>query len=122
MTERNPATEQDPAPAEPAADREDPGASPETAGVPEYADDETPGKGRTDDPQRQPMPVDQPIGAEEYGLTAAEARHGEPLDGRLAREEPDVGAEGPPGTMPERAIREAPPPGEPEDPDTDPPE
>ncbi|MCU1601664.1 MAG: hypothetical protein JWO22_2373 [Frankiales bacterium] len=36
-------------------------------------------------------PHDYPLGAEGWGTTAAEQKEGEPLDGRLAREVPDVG-------------------------------
>lgn len=90
MSEINPAAEQQEAPtSEP--ERDDPGASPESAGMPEYADDESPTNRRVDDPQRAAVPADHPVATEEYGLTAAEQRHGEPLAGRLAREEPDVG-------------------------------
>ena len=35
-------------------------------------------------------PRDAPLAADEFGTTAAEMHDGEPLDGRLAREEPDV--------------------------------
>jgi len=38
-------------------------------------------------------PHDQPLAADDFGTTAAEEHDGEPLDGRLAREEPDVLAE-----------------------------
>jgi hypothetical protein len=40
------------------------------------------------------FPPDRPLGAEEYGTTAAEERWDEPLEERLAREEPDVPAAG----------------------------
>src|SRR4051812_6105105 len=35
-------------------------------------------------------PRDAPIAADEFGTTATEMHDGEPLDGRIAREEPDV--------------------------------
>src|SRR3954463_12694600 len=35
-------------------------------------------------------PRDAPIASDEFGTTAAEMHDGEPLDGRIAREEPDV--------------------------------
>jgi hypothetical protein len=35
-------------------------------------------------------PRDAPLAADDFGTTAAEMHDGEPLDGRLAREEPDV--------------------------------
>lgn len=71
-------------------DVDDPAAPPEAEGLPEYADDETPANHAVADPQRQPVPGETPQALEEYGTTAAEARHGESLAGRLAREEPDV--------------------------------
>ena|SRR5437868_4760172 len=39
------------------------------------------------------IPADEPQAVEDYGTTAAEEAAGEPLDGRLARELPDVLAE-----------------------------
>jgi hypothetical protein len=35
-------------------------------------------------------PRDAPLAADEFGTTAAEMHDGEPLDGRIAREEPEV--------------------------------
>jgi Family of unknown function (DUF5709) len=35
-------------------------------------------------------PRDAPLASDEFGTTAAEMHDGEPLDGRIAREEPDV--------------------------------
>jgi hypothetical protein len=50
-----------------------------------------PGKEITGDAQEGIMvPRDRPIAAEEFGTTAYEEEHGEDLDHRLAREEPDV--------------------------------
>lgn len=51
----------------------------------------------TGDPQDD-MPVagERPLGVEEYGTTAREESLGEPLDGRLAREEPDLLETAPP--------------------------
>ena len=46
--------------------------------------------GTSDDPDIEPSnPPDAPRGVEEYGLTAAEEQVGEPLEVRVAREEPD---------------------------------
>jgi len=55
------------------------------------------GKRITGDPQED-MPVagDQPLGVDEYGTTAFEQSLGEPLDGRLAREEPELIETAPP--------------------------
>lgn len=51
----------------------------------------------TGDPQED-MPVagDQPLAVDDYGTTALEESLGEPLDGRLAREEPDLLETAPP--------------------------
>jgi len=57
------------------------------------------GKRVTGDPQDDmPVPGDRPVGVNEFGTTAAEQEAGEPLDLRLAREEPDLlaGAGSPP--------------------------
>lgn len=51
---------------------------------------------RTGDPVEGDMPpLDHPQGAEDWGTTASEQLGPEPLDVRLAREEPDVGVAGP---------------------------
>jgi hypothetical protein len=42
------------------------------------------------------FPPEQPLGADEYGTTPAEEAWDEPLEERIAREEPDVLAAGPP--------------------------
>jgi len=54
-------------------------------------------KRSTGDPQDD-MPVagERPLGVEEYGTTAREESLGEPLDVRLAREEPDLLETAPP--------------------------
>jgi len=56
-----------------------------------------PGKRITGDPQDD-MPVagDVPLAVNDYGTTAREESLGEPLDGRLAREEPDLFETAPP--------------------------
>jgi hypothetical protein len=50
------------------------------------------GKRITGDPQDDMVvpAADRPVAAEDYGTTAAEQRDGEPLDVRIAREEPDM--------------------------------
>ena len=51
------------------------------------------GKRITGDPQDDmPVPGDEPTAVDDFGTTAAEEREGEPLDLRLSREEPDLGA------------------------------
>lgn len=50
----------------------------------------------TGDPQDDvPVPGDRPVAVDDFGTTAAEQRDGEPLDGRLAREEPDLSPDAP---------------------------
>ncbi len=50
---------------------------------------------RTDDPGVADMPMpDEPLGADEWGITEFEERAGEPMDLRLARETPDLGRSG----------------------------
>ena len=49
------------------------------------------GKRITGDPQDDlPVPGDEPTAVDDFGTTAAEQQEGEPLDGRLSREEPDL--------------------------------
>jgi hypothetical protein len=43
-----------------------------------------------DDAYGMEPPRDAPLASDEFGTTAAEMHDGEPLDGRIAREEPDV--------------------------------
>ncbi len=87
----------------------DPAAPPEAEGIPETADDASPRPPDDPDPQQMAMPGDVPVGLDEYGTTAAETRHGEPLSGRLAREEPDT-PEAPQGgariVEPDEGVRE----------------
>ncbi len=45
-----------------------------------------------DDRLNDEFPPEQPLGAEEYGVTAAEERYDEPLEERILREEPEVRA------------------------------
>jgi hypothetical protein len=60
--------------------------------VPELEDAGIPGfdHGATD-PLAMDVGHDRPLAAESWGTTAAEQRAGEPLDLRLAHEEPDIG-------------------------------
>lgn len=54
-------------------------------------DPEDGGKRITGDPQEEmATPGDRPIAVNDFGTTAEEEIAGEPLDGRLAREEPDL--------------------------------
>jgi hypothetical protein len=83
-----------------------PVSDPAASGLPEYADDDSaanldaPSTREADGPDPAPLPPDRedgPLALDEYGTTAEEQRHGEPLDDRLAREEPDVAAATPDG-------------------------
>ncbi|MGN6472682.1 MAG: DUF5709 domain-containing protein [Mycobacteriales bacterium] len=68
----------------------DPGSALEDAGIPDLSD-ALPEKVITGDAQEELAPPGEEPGASvEFGTTAEEARRGEPLAGRLAREEPDV--------------------------------
>jgi hypothetical protein len=98
------------------AEQHDPGVSPEDEGIPDLTDG-SPEAERAGDPQRMPVPGDEPVAADAYGTTTAEQIEGEPLDRRLAAEEPDVGEEEPLGEP--NAIEERDPDREPE-PDDDP--
>lgn len=87
----------------------------EADGIPEYADqdsnayDEVDSVREADGPDPAPLPADReagPLAVDELGTTADEGRYGEPLDARLAREEPDVLHEiddGPPPTPADRS-------------------
>lgn len=70
----------------------------EAEGLPEVADDASPERERVEDPAVVAVPGDEPVAVDDFGTTAGEVRDGEPLDGRLAREQPDPALElGPPG-------------------------
>lgn len=69
----------------------DPGAPAEAVGVPDYADDRQPGVDA--DLDEFVVPVEEPVVSTSYGTTAAEMEAGEGIERKLAREEPDVGAE-----------------------------
>ena len=57
-------------------------ASPDPANAPKII---------TGDPQDDvPVPGDKPVAVNDFGTTAWEEQHGEPLDQRLQREEPDL--------------------------------
>jgi uncharacterized protein DUF5709 len=72
-----------------------PVSEPAAEGLPDYADDDSKAYDEVlspriaDGPQPAPLPADHPTGADRYGTTPEEARHGESLDYKLAREEPD---------------------------------
>jgi hypothetical protein len=82
-----------------------PVSDPEAEGLPDYADDDSTANddaysGReADGPDPAALPADRPLGVNLYGTTAEEARVGEPMDYKLAREVDD------PAAHPERRPR-----------------
>jgi hypothetical protein len=70
----------------------DPGSPLEEEGMPDLFD-ALAAKRITGDPQEdRALPAEQPAATVDFGVTVEEMRDGEPLAGRLAREEPDVAA------------------------------
>lgn len=71
-----------------------PGDMTSTEGIPDYADDTSTAYDSGDRPGFEDSPpalaADEPQGVDEFGVTPAEQRAGEPLAARLVREEPDV--------------------------------
>lgn len=61
----------------------------EDDGVPDLQDG-TPGQQWAEDPEFLPVPGERANASVDFGTTAEEQDEGESLDGRLAREEPDV--------------------------------
>lgn len=84
----------------------DPRSRFEDEGIPDLQDG-TPQQQWAVDPQEASLPGDRPVGVDEYGTTAEEQIQGEPLAGRLEREEPEeqamFGAGIPAETLPEEA-------------------
>lgn len=85
-----------------------PPEEPEAEGIPDPAADTSTAYDDADRPQFDDsppaLPAETPQAVDEYGVTAAEARRGEPLEDKLAREDPDVG-NGP--GRPAEALRDA---------------
>jgi hypothetical protein len=77
----------------------DPRSRFEDEGIPDLQDG-TPQQQWAVDPQEAPLPGDRPMAIDDFGTTAEEQVEGEPLDGRLDREEPEAqaifGTAGPP--------------------------
>ncbi|MHB1593357.1 MAG: DUF5709 domain-containing protein [Streptosporangiaceae bacterium] len=67
----------------------DPRSKLEDEGIPDLQAG-TPAQQWAVDPQEQPVPGDDPEALNDFGTTASEEAAGEPLDGRLGREVPDV--------------------------------
>lgn len=70
----------------------DPGTEPEDEGIPDLQDG-SPEAEEANDPQRIPVPGDEPVAADRFGTTFSEQVEGEPLGERLDEEEPEVGEE-----------------------------
>jgi hypothetical protein len=66
----------------------DPRSPLEDEGIPDL-EEGAPGQEWAVDPQRAPVPADNPAGVDEYGTTASEEAAGESWDRYLARERPD---------------------------------
>lgn len=76
------------------SDTPQPPERPEDEGIPDHAADTSTAyddRPRLDD-SPPALPADEPQAVDDFGVTAAEQRQGEPMDQRLAREEPDEGA------------------------------
>ncbi len=63
---------------------------PEDEGIPEVSQDDSPTQTYNEDPEFAPLPGERPGASLDFGTTAFEQAEGESLDGRLAREVPDV--------------------------------
>ncbi len=63
---------------------------PEDEGIPEVSQDDSPTQTYNEDPEFAPLPGERPGASTDFGTTAFEQSEGESLDGRLAREVPDV--------------------------------
>jgi hypothetical protein len=68
----------------------DPGATPDEAGVPEVADDMSPGTGEVAEPELASMPTEVPVESAAHGTTAREQAEDASLENRLAAEQPDL--------------------------------
>jgi hypothetical protein len=72
-----------------------PVSDPEAEGLPDYADDDSVADERqqsgriADGPDPAALPSDVPLAVDRYGTTAEEQRLGEPMDYKLAQEQPD---------------------------------
>lgn len=94
----------------------DPHSELEDEGIPDLQDSTPAGKTAVD-PQRAPVPGDQPAAVDDFGTTAQEQEEGEPLDARADREVPEDQAMF--GAAPEPVTRPAAGGEEPPDPSDD---
>jgi hypothetical protein len=82
----------------------DPRSEFEDEGIPDLQDGH-PEQNWAEDPQRAPLPGDEPVALDDYGTTAEEQRTGESLEGRVRREEPEPSVSGAVDEPPRRAGR-----------------
>jgi len=66
----------------------DPRSRFEDEGIPDLQDG-TPQQQWAEDPQEMPLPGEEPVAVDRYGTTAGEQAAGEPMDYKLAREQPE---------------------------------
>ncbi|PKK13957.1 DUF5709 domain-containing protein [Thermomonospora sp. CIF 1] len=66
----------------------DPRSRFEDEGIPDLQDG-TPQQQWAEDPQEMPLPGEEPVAVDRYGTTAEEQAAGEPMDYKLAREQPE---------------------------------
>jgi hypothetical protein len=76
---------------------------PEDDGIPEVAQDDSPGMYRAEDPEFAALPGERATATVDYGTTAFEQAQGEPLTERLEREVPDDAPDVRPAEDPNRA-------------------
>jgi len=76
---------------------------PEDDGIPDIAQDDSPGIYRSEDPEFAPMPGERANASADFGTTAFEQSEGESLTGRLEREVPDDVPDVRPAEDPNRA-------------------
>ena len=72
---------------------------PESEGKPDVADEQSTAYDDSEHPRfddgPRPLPVDEPVAVDDYGVTAYENSHDEPLKARLVREEHDLSPDEP---------------------------
>jgi hypothetical protein len=82
-------------------------SDPESEGIPDVADDDSTAYDDREhhrfDAGPPYLPADEAVGVDDYGVTAYESSHDEPLKARLVREEHDVSADEP-ETAPDPGI------------------
>ena len=77
---------------------------PEDDGIPDIAQDDSPGIYRSEDPEFAPMPGERATATIDHGTTAFEQSQGESLTDRLDREIPDDAPDVRPAEDPSRAA------------------